>query len=150
MKFILKRSGDIVLNLCFEISIKPDDPGFYYGIVIDFLSDNSSDKTIDEGVAEIIQERKKDIKKIFEDQHWKSYVDGIPEDHVWVWWKRLPSKSEEPDFIACDRNYEKLFDPQYYETILGKIFKEVDSNFESIRSRGMPNDLSDVEPERKK
>ena len=86
MKFILKRSGDIVLNLCFEISIKPDDPGFYYGIVIDFLSDNSSDKTIDEGVAEIIQERKKDIKKIFEEQLWKDYVDDIPKRHVWVWW----------------------------------------------------------------
>ena len=150
MKFILKRSGDIVLNLCFEISIKPDDPGFYYGIVIDFLSDNSSDKTIDEGVAEIIQERKKDIKKIFEDQRWKNYVEDIPEDYVWVWWKRLPSKGEEPDFIACDRNYEKLFDFQYYEKFLSEIFSEVDSNFESIRSRGMPNDLSDVEPERKK
>ena len=145
LKFNLKRSGDIVLSLCFEISINPEDRGFYYGIVIDFLSDNSSDKTIDEGVAEIIQERKKDIKKFFEDQHWKSYVDGIPEDHVWVWWKRLPSKTEEPDFIACDINYMKLFDPQYYETLLVRIFKEVDSNFESIRSRGMPKDLLNVE-----
>ena len=41
LKFILKRSGDIVLSLCFEISINPEDRGFYYGIVIDFLSDNS-------------------------------------------------------------------------------------------------------------
>ena len=150
LKFILKRSGDIVLSLCFEISIEPDDRGFYYGIAIDFLSDTSSDKTIDKGVAGIIQKRKKDIKEIFEDQLWKDYVDDIPKHHVWVWWKRLPSKSEEPDFIKCDNNYKKLFDPQYYEKILSEIFSEVDSNFESIKSRGMPNDLSDVEPERKK
>lgn len=145
LKFNLKRSGDIVLSLCFEISINPEDRGFYYGIAIDFLSDNSPDKTIDEGVAEIIQERKKDIKKIFEDQRWKNYVEDIPEDHVWVWWKRLPSKSEEPDFIVCDSNYKKLFDPQCYETILEKIFMEVDSNFEYIKSHGIPKGLLNVE-----
>ena len=145
LKFILKRSGDIVLSLCFEISIEPDDRGFYYGIAIDFLSDTSSDKTIDKGVAGIIQKRKKDIKEIFEDQLWKDYVDDIPKHHVWVWWKRLPSKSEEPDFIKCDSNYKKLFDPQYYEIILGKIFREVDSNFVFIKNHGILEDLSDIE-----
>ncbi len=145
LKFNLRTYDDIVLSLCFEAACKRDESAyFYYGIVVEFVSDYSSDNYSYEAVTQKIQKRKKDIQNIFENKSWKEYVSAIPKRHSWVWWKRLPSKSNELNFNILN-NYKKLFESSYYETILSEIFSEVDTNLEFIMDNGIPNDLSEVE-----
>ena len=108
------------------------------------MSDYSSDNYSYEAVTKEIQKRKKDIQNFFENKSWKKYVSAIPKGHTWVWWKRLPSKSNELNFNILN-NYKKLFESSYYETILSEIFSEVDTNLEFIMDNGIPNDLSEVE-----
>ena len=145
LKFNLRTYDDIVLSLCFEAACKRDESAyFYYGIVVEFVSDYSSDNYSYEAVTKEIQKRKKDIQNFFENKSWKKYVSAIPKGHTWVWWKRLPSKSNELNFNILN-NYKKLFESSYYETILSEIFSEVDTNLEFIMDNGIPNDLSEVE-----
>ena len=145
LKFNLRTYDDIVLSLCFEAACKRDESAyFYYGIVVEFVSDYSSDNYSYEAVTNKIQKRKKDIQNIYENKSWKKYVSAIPKGHTWVWWKRLPSKSNELNFNILN-NYKKLFESSYYETILSEIFSEVDTNLEFIMDNGIPNDLSEVE-----
>ena len=145
LKFNLRTYDDIVLSLCFEAACKRDESAyFYYGIVVEFVSDYSSDNYSYEAVTKEIQKRKKDIQNFFENESWKKYVSDIPKWSTWVWWKRLPSKSNELNFNILN-NYKKLFESSYYETILSEIFSEVDTNLEFIMDNGIPNDLSEVE-----
>ena len=145
LKFNLRTYDDIVLSLCFEAACKRGvQAHFYYGIVVEFVSDYSSDNYSYEAVTKEIQKRKKDIQNFFENKSWKKYVSAIPKGHTWVWWKRLPAKSNELNFNILN-NYKKLFESSYYETILSEIFSEVDTNLEFIMDNGIPNDLSEVE-----
>ena len=145
LKFNLRTYDDIVLSLCFEAACKRGvQAHFYYGIVVEFVSDYSSDNYSYEAVTKEIQKRKKDIQNFFENESWKKYVSDIPKWSTWVWWKRLPSKSNELNFNILN-NYKKLFESSYYETILSEIFSEVDTNLEFIMDNGIPNDLSEVE-----
>ena len=145
LKFNLRTYDDIVLSLCFEAACKGGvQAHFYYGIVVEFVSDYSSDNYSYEAVTKEIQKRKKDIQNFFENESWKKYVSDIPKWSTWVWWKRLPSKSNELNFNILN-NYKKLFESSYYETILSEIFSEVDTNLEFIMDNGIPNDLSEVE-----
>ena len=99
LKFNLRTYDDIVLSLCFEAACKRDESAyFYYGIVVEFVSDYSSDNYSYEAVTKEIQKRKKDIQNFFENESWKKYVSDIPKWSTWVWWKRLPSKSNELNF----------------------------------------------------
>lgn len=128
----------VSLNLVFEICGDADsDDQFYYGVVI-------KNANTDEYDADFVQDMKQDIANIFNNQNWKDLAAAIPEDKCWVWWKNLPSKSEEPNFRKCDDNYLKLYNPADYEQIMNEIFKEIDTNLEFIRNNGVPPKLLNV------
>ena len=128
----------VSLNLVFEICGDADsDDQFYYGVVI-------KNANTDEYDADFVQDMKQDIANIFNNQNWKDLVAAIPEDKCWVWWKNLPSKSEEPNFRKCDDNYLRLYNPADYEQIMNEIFKEIDTNLEFIRNNGVPPKLLNV------
>jgi hypothetical protein len=80
---------------------------------------------------------------MFTNKNWKIFVEAI-KNGSWVWWKNLPSKSEEPNFRTCNDNYLKLYNPADYEQIMNKIFEEVDSNLEFINKNGVPPNLLNV------
>jgi hypothetical protein len=70
-----------------------------------------------------------------------NHVRCIPKGSFWVWRKCLPSKEEQPNFIECDENYLKLYNPDDYEKFLNKIFAEIGDNLQYILKCGVPKGL---------
>lgn len=132
--------NDISLKLIFEI-VKNGDDRFYYGVVPEFADFFTDGKYDGEKHCKLIQERKNDIAGIFNNDNWQQYVRCIPKGSFWVWRKCLPSKEEQPNFIECDENYLKLYNPDDYEKFLNKIFAEIDDNLQYILKCGVPKDL---------
>lgn len=134
----LDTHNKISLNLVFEISGYANDSDlFYYGVEIKNANDDEYD-------ADLVQNTKQIIAKIFDNQNWKNLVEVIPNGNCWVWWKDLPSKSEQPNFRKCDDNYLKLYNPADYHRILGEIFEEIDNNIEFIKENGVPENLLNI------
>ncbi|MBQ4489325.1 MAG: PD-(D/E)XK nuclease family protein [Ruminobacter sp.] len=148
LKFKFKTSDSIILTLIFEIA-DDESEHFYYGVVPEFLQFYSGEKYDDKKHCKLIQERKDDIISIFDNDNWQQYVQCIPKAAMWVWWKFLPSKEEQPDFMECNDNYLKLYNPNDYELFLNKIFAEIDGNLQHILKCGVSKDLSNVESYKK-
>ncbi len=144
LKFKFKTSNDIILTLIFEIS-NNENGRFYYGVVPEFLQFYSGEKYDWKKHRKLIQERKNEIIDQFNNDNWRQYVERIPKEAMWVWWKFLPAKEEQPDFVNCDDNYLKLYNPDDYEIFLNTIFVELDNNLQHIIKHGVPKDLSNVE-----
>lgn len=143
VKFKFKPSDDITLTLIFEIS-DDENERFYYGVVPEFTQFYSEENYDDKEHRKLIQERKNDIINILNNDNWQQYARCIPKTAIWVWWKFLPSKDEQPNFIECDDNYLQLYNPTTYENFLKKIFDEIDDNLQHILEFGVPKDLSNV------
>ncbi len=139
---------DISLKLIFEI-VKNGNERFYYGVVPEFANFFTDGKYDPKKHCELIQERKNDIASIFNNDDWQQYVRCMTKGSFWIWWKCLPSKEEQPNFIECDENYLKLYNTDDYEHFLNKIFAEIDYNLQHILKYGIPKDLSNVESHRK-
>lgn len=138
LEFRLGTYDKISLNIIFEIcGIADASDQFYYGVVIKNANTDKYD-------SDFVQNMKQDIANIFNNENWKNLVEAVPDGSCWVWWKNLPSKSEEPNFRKCDDNYLKLYNPADYERIMNEIFKEIDTNLEFIKKNGVPTILLDV------
>ncbi|WP_031579423.1 PD-(D/E)XK nuclease family protein [Ruminobacter sp. RM87] len=132
LKFKFSPRKDINLTLVFEIE-NDDEDTFYYGVFPEF--NNESD---DNEIREMIQKRKQELKNAFDNVEWKNIVEQMQEENLWLWWKNLPSKDEQPNFINHNEHYLKLYNPAEYEEVMNKIFSILDQDIPSILETGLP------------
>ncbi len=149
LEFRIRQNGRISLHLVFEICWNAaEEDHFYYGVAAepaddggtgegDGAGDGAGDS---DGSREQVQRR--DCARMFPSDTWKKLAGAVPEHSSWIWWKSLPSRKEEPDFLACDENYLKLHNPDDYERFMNAVFSEIDHNIESVIRSGVPHDLN--------
>ena len=121
--------------MVFEIE-NDDEDTFYYGVFPEFS--NESD---DNEIREMILKRKQELKNAFDNVEWKNIVEQMQEENLWLWWKNLPSKDEQPNFINHNEHYLKLYNPAEYEEVMNKIFAILDQDIPSILETGLPKDM---------
>ncbi|MEE3422826.1 MAG: hypothetical protein VZR11_09030 [Succinimonas sp.] len=78
---------------------------------------------------------------LYDNNDWQDWVNKIPEQKNWVWWRWLPSREEQINFNKCaGENYLKLYDAVEFDKIMNNIYLDINSNLNFILKNGVPKD----------